>query len=68
MTTDFTKQIKALSTISCMYCGCTQSTACIDSNGIPCHWVNIDFINKTGVCSVCFYKNKEKDFFSNNKE
>ena len=32
---------------SCRGCGCTEARACVDTDGVPCHWVEWD------LCSVC---------------
>lgn len=33
----------------CRVCGCTEVTACLGSDGRPCHWANADHT----LCSVC---------------
>lgn len=32
---------------SCRVCGCTEFDACIDRNGVPCHWI------EWNLCSRC---------------
>ena len=34
-------------TRKCRVCGCTNAKACIDNDGVPCHWVSED------LCSAC---------------
>jgi hypothetical protein len=31
----------------CRVCGCTDNRACVDENGVPCHWIEPD------LCSAC---------------
>ena len=37
----------------CLYCGCTESDPCVDAHSTPCHWVVIDPVHDTGICSNC---------------
>lgn len=36
----------------CLGCGCTDNNACV-TEGVPCHWLNVDTVLGVGVCSCC---------------
>ncbi|QWA09575.1 hypothetical protein GTU79_19755 [Sodalis ligni] len=38
---------------TCIKCGCTDDHACVDENGVACHWVKVDRAAGTGICSQC---------------
>lgn len=38
---------------TCIHCGCDDIAACISEEGIPCHWLRVDYDAGIGICSEC---------------
>ena len=37
----------------CIGCRCHDRRACVGGDGIPCHWLAVDYAQERGVCSSC---------------
>lgn len=40
----------------CIGCGCSDNYACVNNEGVPCHWLKVDYKLGLGVCSECANK------------
>lgn len=41
---------------TCIYCGCTDSKACVDDEGGRCRWADLNRETNAGVCTFCAAK------------
>ena len=40
--------------LTCVFCGCTQTRACLDADGKPCEWIATSARDElAGICSRC---------------